>query len=378
MANYLQMDGVDDKLQATNSGLGETRAVYKVLIDSSESAKEKWIQRGAGNRNFGFKNGKVNFTSLDTVRIDGVLVTNGVTPFPFGQIITIELDYPSFVNNWANLIFVDYGGASDFVKGNIYNIIYSKAGVILASYDMTKGHIQDMSGKGKHAVLTGGTWAYEGNYEIAVTTKGYTEKTAELVSMGMTNINHTYDVASDSVYATSNGGWILGEDAKWKYQLEPNTVYTIMDDALASTADGGITYSGGDISILGTGYSNGYYRIIRTGNIGKFGFYFNYLLLPRYTRPIVVKGYHPACIPRSTIYGQTVIPEPVKSKIGEYRISGAIIPIYSLASIPSGNQLRTYHPTKGIGCLELVPVTDTQASPIRINAKGTIKSIKKT
>lgn len=70
-------------------------------------------------------------------------------------------------------------------------------------------------------------------------------------------------------------------------------------------------------------------------------------------------------------------PVPTKTKIGEHRISGAILPIYSLDSIPLGNQLRTYHPTKGIGCFELVPTTDANASKVRLFAKGIIQSIKK-
>jgi len=47
---------------------------------------------------------------------------------------------------------------TEFMKGKIYDIKFKNAGVLVAHYDMTKGNVQDQSGNGIHATLTGGTF----------------------------------------------------------------------------------------------------------------------------------------------------------------------------------------------------------------------------
>ncbi len=56
-----------------------------------------------------------------------------------------------------------------FGKGRLYGITIKNAGVIVAQYDMSTGTVQDQSGNGRHATLTGGTWANDAPSGIAYT-----------------------------------------------------------------------------------------------------------------------------------------------------------------------------------------------------------------
>lgn len=47
-------------------------------------------------------------------------------------------------------------------KGNIYSITLKLNGTIVAHYDMSTGTVQDQSGNGRHATLTGGAWMDDG------------------------------------------------------------------------------------------------------------------------------------------------------------------------------------------------------------------------
>lgn len=74
----------------------------------------------------------------------------------------------------------------------------------------------------------------------------------------------------------------------------------------------------------------------------------------------------------------TTIGHITQVQIGEYRMNGVRLPFYTLASVPAVNQLRTYHPIKGVGCFELVNTTDPKASSVRVRTSaGVTKAIKK-
>lgn len=58
-------------------------------------------------------------------------------------------------------VFISYGGV-DRVKGNIYRISFYNGDSLVADYDASTGTMDDQSGNGNHATLSGGTWLDDG------------------------------------------------------------------------------------------------------------------------------------------------------------------------------------------------------------------------
>lgn len=66
-----------------------------------------------------------------------------------------------------------------------------------------------------------------------------------------------------------------------------------------------------------------------------------------------------------------------KKKIGELRSNGIVLPVYDPASGVLGSRSLRVGTANGVGCFELVPVTDFNASPFRISTALGVKAISK-
>jgi len=72
----------------------------------------------------------------------------------FGQRILLDISTINTIN--AN------GGYVGGFTGRLYDVKYYNGATLVAHYDMSTGTVQDVSGNGNHATLTGGTWVDDG------------------------------------------------------------------------------------------------------------------------------------------------------------------------------------------------------------------------
>lgn len=103
-------------------------------------------------------------TNGTDVKGSGTVLVNGTTmstsnPIPNGTRCTIEHDLSTGTDDGN--IFSDQNGSNQ-IKGNIYDIKIYNGATLVAHYDMSTGTVQDVSGNGNHATLTGGTWVDDG------------------------------------------------------------------------------------------------------------------------------------------------------------------------------------------------------------------------
>jgi hypothetical protein len=158
MVKYLQVDGVDDKLSTPIMVATE----FEIVIKPRPQAWEQYINFGGKNIN---TNGTVTadqfHTDYQTVYVDGNPVTTN-TKFITNnvkQTLRGVLKSGISINAAAN---VHWNGGSSYMEGDIYSLKIWNGVTLQAHYDMSTGTVQDQSGNGRHATLTGGTWLDDG------------------------------------------------------------------------------------------------------------------------------------------------------------------------------------------------------------------------
>lgn len=165
MVLYLQDDGVDD-LFKTPSGIPIKKVVAIIQLDNTQPKATPTL---FDSRNAGF------LATWDPIKKEVGFVTAGSTILVNNvSTITLPMDtkfelthtYNSQITTDTNglRVFADRAGASaSFTKGRIYNVkLYDSSSNLVAHYDMSTGTVQDQSGNGRHAILTGGTWVDDG------------------------------------------------------------------------------------------------------------------------------------------------------------------------------------------------------------------------
>jgi hypothetical protein len=160
MALYLQTDGVDDNLKTPS--ISFTKIVMDALIEHKTATAQMYVDYRPG---IGFTNflrattDKDQFPGINSVKIDGVSKTNDTQFIPSNTRFIAELE--DSLGTGAITIFAHNNG-SQCTKGKIYDIKFYNGATLVAHYDMTTGTVQDQSGNGRHATLTGGTWLDDG------------------------------------------------------------------------------------------------------------------------------------------------------------------------------------------------------------------------
>lgn len=174
MALYLQMDGVDDYIKLPSMTL--TKIVADVLVvRRTDKTRFLWdFRTGIG---FSYMQQLTNGTDTKGT---GSYDVNGTAnaAIPNGTRCTITHTFSSGTDDGN--IFSDQNGANN-LQGNIYSIKIYNGTTLQASYDMTTGTVQDQSGNGRHATLTGGTWLDDGTGGGTPTTQ---DGTTSLVGYG--------------------------------------------------------------------------------------------------------------------------------------------------------------------------------------------------
>ena len=157
MAYYLQMDGVDDYI------ITPSLTFTEVLIDfiPHQSSRNQYYM---DMRDATFTSPYVLHTSTNdqwaacTVYVDGTQKTSGSIQIPSNtrQILRVVLAggvaatrTVNFCRRWTGI---------EFLEADIYSVTFKNGAATIAYYDMSTQTVQDQSGNGNHATLTGGTW----------------------------------------------------------------------------------------------------------------------------------------------------------------------------------------------------------------------------
>lgn len=165
MTLYLNLNGTSDFLQLPSMS---TSDIYIDVSVASTNSGTKYLYRARS----GSDNPQIQWT---TDRFSGVGITNFTTtqtgatnpalnvPVATNQKMTVHFWNASAWSTFANTtIGRDSLTASGFMAMNIYDVKIYNGATLLAHYDMSTGTVQDQSGNGRHATLTGGTWLDDG------------------------------------------------------------------------------------------------------------------------------------------------------------------------------------------------------------------------
>lgn len=150
----LSMDGVDDFIQTPSFSYNEV--VMRFSADPTNNfqkyfAVNFWYIQTASRP---VDNWDTN--GFSSIQVNGTNVTNNTDFIPINTVVTMRAVR---VNSTAYISHIfRHSAAGGYMKGVIYDVKFYNGGTLVAHYDMSKGNVQDQSGNGYHATLTGGTW----------------------------------------------------------------------------------------------------------------------------------------------------------------------------------------------------------------------------
>jgi hypothetical protein len=146
---YLQTDAVDDRLRTPV--LAYTQIVMDVTLYKPLTASTFGYVFDPSNRTDG---GYVRLYDTGSF-VKGTGTTTSGEASNIRTTLTINI---SAVKTYAMNFFARFDNGANFLKADVYNIKIYNGETIVAHYDMATGTVQDQSGNGNHATLTGGTW----------------------------------------------------------------------------------------------------------------------------------------------------------------------------------------------------------------------------
>ncbi|MBT2682671.1 hypothetical protein [Bacillus sp. ISL-37] len=170
MAIYLQFDGVDDYVLTPSSlTFNRIELIHKPrYISNGGASPTGWVPfiRTVATDTRLNKNdwSQLEFTNLTDYVIDGVvyntqpLMIEGVMPYDKKQSLFLNLS--TLITDAT--YFYSNRGSGNHMAGDIYDIKFYNGAILVAHYDTSTGTVQDQSGNGNHATLTGGTWLDDG------------------------------------------------------------------------------------------------------------------------------------------------------------------------------------------------------------------------
>jgi hypothetical protein len=181
---YLQMDGVDDQLKTPS--ISFNKIVLDILTDSNQVQTNYTLIDARSGSSGLYESG---FYTGFSAKLNGVSNSSNFSTFPKGSKINVELNTTNSSVYTDDVNIFSRNNNTNFLKGNIYAVKFYNGASLVASYDMSTGTVNDQSGNGNHATLTGGTWVQTQDYISSV------PAAAELAEAG-----------TPTVSATSGGG----------------------------------------------------------------------------------------------------------------------------------------------------------------------------
>lgn len=153
--SYLQMNGTTDRITLPSMTFTEIVMDFRV---NSKAAFERYWSLPLGASYFQVASDGTSddwHATVTSLYLDEVLKTNDTVVMVIG-IRGVTRSVLSVAKTGVITIFAN--GTSSFAHGDIWDIKIKNGTTLLAHYDMTTGTVNDQSGNGNNATLTGGTW----------------------------------------------------------------------------------------------------------------------------------------------------------------------------------------------------------------------------
>lgn len=248
MAYYLQMDGVNDYI------ITPSLTFTEVLIDFTPHQATK-NQYYVDMRDATYTSPYLLHTSTNdqwagcTVYVDEVQKTTGSIQIP-NNIRHVLRIVPSGAPVTRTVNFCRRWTGVEFLSADFYTITFKNGASTIAQYDMTTQTVQDQSGNGNHATLTGGTWVDDG---IGGTPTAH-DGISSLAGIGILSATGTRLV--DGATFLSGFGTAVGISDTLS-----------MFDGIASLTGNGSLSGQGTVLASGVSFLTGNSQFIGTGNL---------------------------------------------------------------------------------------------------------------
>lgn len=193
MTTYLSMNGTSDHLNIPS--LTFTQIVMDVNVISNYDSNQHriWSLPYGANYLMRATNQTDTYSSgVTSVLVNGTQVTNNTAFIPVNSRCTIT----SNSSNTNSIYIFSNNGTGSFVQGNIYDIKFYNGATLVAHYDMSTGTVNDQTGNGYNATLTGGTWVGGSTTYIGSGTSQGTSSVTSNETLILTNSEHANGTSS--------------------------------------------------------------------------------------------------------------------------------------------------------------------------------------
>jgi hypothetical protein len=157
MTIYLQLNGTTDYIQLPSMTLD------RIVIDFKPGSLTKANEYILGDNRSGYI--RNNGTTGNEEKLNYSFTVGGVASTGSNNLVLpntrCTLDATRSSTTPSVKIGSDVSGLNN-LNGAFYDIKVYSSGAIVAHYDLSNGTVQDISGNGRHATLTGGTWVDDG------------------------------------------------------------------------------------------------------------------------------------------------------------------------------------------------------------------------
>lgn len=158
---YLSMNGTSDYLKTPSLTFDEidvdwypmqNATTWDTYLDARTGVVNSYIQNDAANSD------SYNASVWTSISINGGANQTSLNSNLIPRNTRSTAKFKLSTAGTDDVVFFTKYTIAEFMKGNLYDIKFYNAGVLVAHYDMSTGTVQDQSGNGKHATLTGGTF----------------------------------------------------------------------------------------------------------------------------------------------------------------------------------------------------------------------------
>lgn len=152
---YLQMNGTTDRIALPSMTF--TEIVMDFRVNSKAAFEKYWSLPLSGSYFQVAGDGTTDnwHATVTSLYLNEVLQTNDTVVMVIG-VRGLTRSVLSVAKTGVITIFAN--GTSAFAHGDIWDIKIYNGATLLAHYDMSTGTVNDQSGNGNNATLTGGTW----------------------------------------------------------------------------------------------------------------------------------------------------------------------------------------------------------------------------
>lgn len=216
--------------------------------------------------------GKDKKENLPAIKMNGIPFIIDTDTIQTNKRVVIEFSFDGQPNTSESTLFADLGGLTDNLNGRLYDLRFFLGNRIVAHYNPEFKNVQDLSGNGKHATVSGGTFVEDKAITGKVVNAGVITMTNTLVQ------NETLDIATkiSNISATLQTSGELSTTANKISNAGSITLSSIVDlnTEVSKIASGKIELSGiseleTDISKIAQNEIDLYAKSDLTGELNK-------------------------------------------------------------------------------------------------------------